>query len=224
MLKTVSLTFQDTTVDFLFFYYDHEQLSPCETMFHKHMNFELHFALGGSYEYTFSDRTVLLQKNHMLIIPPGVLHKAVDSSREEYRFRVLTLKFSSEKTDGFYEFLTSAFLNRALESIEVQDEIMRSVSALCAEIDAKSYLQSLYLHSCASKVLYRLCDFLAEDREKKLPETDMHLEVQIENLVNRRDLSLSDIAEAINYSPRQTERLIKQIYGKSLTKIREDFQ
>ena len=65
---------------------------------------------------------------------------------------------------------------------------------------------------------------LTDDKDRCPHETDNHLEVQIENLVNNFNMSLTDIAAEINYSPRQTERLIKQIYGKSLTKIREDFK
>ena len=160
----------------------------------------------------------------MLIIPPGILHKAVDISNSEYEFKILTLKFSSKEADGFYNFFTSAFRQHALESIELQDEIINNVLSLYPVIDAKTYLQSIYLISCASKVFYALCDLLTDDKDSCPHETDNHLEVQIENLVNNFNMSLTDIATEINYSPRQTERLIKQIYGKSLTKIREDFK
>lgn len=224
MLKVVSLNFQNTIVDFLFYQYDNKMKFYDKTKFHKHMNFEIHFALNGFYEYEFTDRKILLNKNQMLIIPPGILHKAVDISNREYEFKILTLKFSSEEADGFYNFFTSAFQQRALESIELQDEIINNVLSLYPVIDAKSYLQSIYLISCASKVFYALCDLLTDDKEKRPPETDNHLEVKIENLVNNFNISLTDIANEINYSPRQTERLIKQIYGKSLTQIREDFK
>ena len=128
MLKVISLNFQNTIVDFLFYQYDNNEKRFCDkTKFHKHMNFEIHFALNGFYEYEFTDRKILLNKNQMLIIPPGILHKAVDVSNSEYEFKVLTLKFSSEETDGFYNFLTSAFRQCALESIELQDEIIDNV-------------------------------------------------------------------------------------------------
>lgn len=225
MLKAVSLNFQNTVVDFLFYQYDNTKMRMHDkTKFHKHMNFEIHFAFNGFYEYEFIDRKILLNKNHMLIIPPGALHKAVDGSDGEYEFKILTLKFSSAKTDGFYNFFTSAFQQRALENIELQGEIMNDVLSLYSVIDAESYLQSVYLNSCASKVIYDLCDLLTDDKDKCPTETEKHLEVKIENLVNNFNMSLSDIANEINYSTRQTERLIKQIYGKSLRKIREDFK
>ena len=225
MLKVASLNFQNTKVDFLFYQYDNNKMKFYhKTKFHKHMNFEIHFAVNGFYEYEFTDRKILLNKNQMLIIPPGILHKAVDISNSEYKFKVLTLKFSSGETDGFYDFLTSAFQQRALESIELQDETIDMVLSLYPLVDAKTYLQSIYLISCASKVFYALCSLLTDDKDKCPHETDNHLEVQIENLVNKLNMSLTDIANEINYSPRQTERLIKQIYGKPLTKIREDFK
>ena len=225
MLKVISLNFQNTIVDFLFYQYDNnEKRFRDKTKFHKHMNFEIHFALNGFYEYEFTDRKILLNKNQMLIIPPGILHKAVDISNSEYEFKILTLKFSSKEADGFYNFFASAFRQRALESIELQDEIINNVLSLYPVIDAKTYLQSIYLTSRASKVFYDLCDLLTYDKDKCSYETEDHLDVKIENLVNNFNMSLTDIATEINYSPRQTERLIKRIYGKSLTKIREDFK
>ena len=225
MLKAVSLNFQNTAVDFLFYQYDNGEMQAHDkSKFHKHMNFEIHFAFNGSYEYEFADRKILLNQNHMLIIPPGVLHKAVDGSDIEYEFKVLTVKFSSDRPDGFYQFFTSAFQQRVLESIKLQDEVMNDVLSLYSVIDAESYLQSVYLNSCASKVVYDLCNLLTDDKDKCLTETEKHLEVEIENLVNNTNMSLSDIANEINYSTRQTGRLIKQIYGKSLREIREDFK
>lgn len=224
MLKVVSLNFQNTTVDFLFYRYDSDVVSYDKTKFHKHINFEIHFAINGSYEYELTDKKILLKKNQMLIIPPGVTHKAVDVSEKEYDFKILTLKISSEKTGGFYDFFTSAFQKRALESIEVQEELVNDVLSLYSAMDANSYMQSIHLNCCASMVIYALCKLLTEDKEKYPSEMDEHLEVQIENLVNNFTLSLTDIAKKINYSPRQTERLIKKIYGQSLTEIRGDFK
>lgn len=225
MLKVISLNFQNTIVDFLFYQYDNnEKRFRDKTKFHKHMNFEIHFAINGFYEYEFTDRKILLNKNQMLIIPPGILHKEVDISNSEYEFKILTLKFSPEEAYGFYNFFTSAFRKRSLESIEVRDEIIDNVLSLYPVVDAKTYLQSIYLTSRASKVFYDLCDLLTYDKDKCSYETEDHLDVKIENLVNNFNMSLTDIATEINYSPRQTERLIKRIYGKSLTKIREDFK
>ena len=41
-------------------------------------------------------------------------------------------------------------------------------------------------------------------------------------MVGKSEFSLSDIARHINYSPRHTARLIKQIYGDSLSSIRRE--
>ena len=55
MLKVVSLNFQNTIVDFLFYQHDNKTRAYDKTKFHKHMNFEIHFALKGFYEYEFTD-------------------------------------------------------------------------------------------------------------------------------------------------------------------------
>ena len=43
----------------------------------------------------------------------------------------------------------------------------------------------------------------------------------IENMANDPSASLADIAETVNYSQRQTQRLIKKMYGLSLSEIRK---
>ena len=52
------------------------------------------------------------------------------------------------------------------------------------------------------------------------PPCDSEVAVLLENMVNRPDITLEQIAAATNYSTRHTARLIKKIYGASLSEIR----
>ena len=52
------------------------------------------------------------------------------------------------------------------------------------------------------------------------PPCDAEVAILLENMVNRPDISLERIAAVINYSTRHTARLIKSIYGASLSEIR----
>lgn len=227
MLKTISLKFQNTTVDFLFYKYDKQYKPDKGFEFHKHLNYEIHFGLDGYNIYEFIDKKIALKKNQMLIIPPGTLHKLNKKTSDEYKFTVLTLKFSSTNPDGFYKYFNSAFQGRSLECLKIKEEIANAVLRLNKDVylDKTDCLHSVYLTKCASDIIYRLCGLISDSNGKDaLFECEKHLDFQIENLVNNPTLSLSDIAKKINYSPRQTERLIKKIYGKSLSEVREDFK
>lgn len=224
MLKTISLNFQKTKVDF-FFYRNNEKVDNGKARFHKHFNFEIHFAVNGFYEYEFIDRKIVLNKNQMLIIPPQLFHKTVRVKDNGYELMVLTLKFSAEEKDGFYNYFNTVFQNNSLKCLEISSDVIEKILKLHDAIDAKSYLEDIYLASCATDVLYSICSSLLADGENDCDvKPESNIDVQIENLVNNFGFSLNDIAKQINYSPRQTERLIKKLYGKSLKKVREEFE
>lgn len=223
-MKTVSLNFQKTKVDFFFFCCNEKNGGNDKTGFHKHFNYELHFAINGFYEYEFLDKKIVLHKNQMLIIPPHLFHKSVAAEENGYEPRVLTIKLSSEEKDGFFDYFNFVFQKNALKCLEIRDEIVKKILKMYDAINAKSCLENIYLTSCAADVLYELCNLLTDGKNGCNPEGENDLYVQIENLVNNCGFSLKDIAKQINYSPRQTERLIKKLYGKSLKEIREEFE
>lgn len=225
MLKTVSLKYQNTTVDFFFYKYDKEDSANDSFEFHKHLNYEIHFALSGCYKYSFVDKSVVLNKNEMLIIPPGELHKVIRPQGENYEFTVLTIRFSSADADQFYDYFHSMFKQNSLKCLQVQENVVKSVFKLNNVVaeTTNDCLQSIYLTSCAAEILYELCSAMAENRKKwPVSENSKNIEVKIENMVNA-NMSVTDIANKINYSTRHTERLVKKIYGKSLSEIRRDF-
>lgn len=226
MLKTISLNFHDTAVDFLFYQNKIQENSNNILAFHKHLNYEIHFALNGFHAYEFADKNIILRKNQMLIIPPGTLHKTIISRNKAYEFTVLTLKLSAGGNGEFYNYFLSAFDKNALKCLDINENIMNSVLKLNNDIlnDRKDCLQTIYLTSCAANILHNLCSAITESTGEYLPlKSKQHFDVEIENLVNS-NASLYDIANKINYSTRQSERLIKKIYGKSLSELREEFK
>lgn len=225
MQKTISLNFQKTIVDFLFYRYDDGTNVVDKSLFHKHFNYEIHFALDGFYEYEFSDRKIVLCKNEMLIIPPEIWHKSVEFSEGKYDFFVLTLKFSSKSNDNFYDYFNMIFRKQFLKPIKIEDKLIKNVLDIYLAINTNSCLENVYLTSCATRLFYELCNLLTESNDMLCnTEEEKNLKVQIENLVNNPNISLVSIANKINYSTRQTERLIKKFYGKSLKEVREEFK
>jgi AraC-like DNA-binding protein len=71
-----------------------------------------------------------------------------------------------------------------------------------------------------SDLFHLLSPYATETGTSPEPPCDTEVAVLLENMVNRPDITLEQIAEAINYSTRHTARLIKNIYGASLSEIR----
>lgn len=157
-----------------------------------------------------------VHKDQMLIIPPHSVHKSVEFKDDKYDFMVLTLKFSGEKEDVFYKYFNSVFSKNSLKCLPFQHEIVEKILEMYEEIDERSCLKNIYLTSRATEILYLLCKLFTDDKSQ--------CDVIIENLVNNSEISLNNIARQINYSPRQTERLIKKLYGKNLKEIREEYK
>lgn len=225
MLKTISLRWQNVDVDFLFYRYD-EAGDTAPAASHAHVNYEIHLAAEGSHCYELTDREITLDGGHMLIIPPHTLHRPIKASEEGYRFAVLTLKLAAAGEGSAHAYVEELFRRHALQCLPVQGDILQAAFRLREEVwaEERDYLYDLYLTRGAADLFYRLCASFAEAGSPAAgpASTERHVDVQIENLVNRDNMSLCDIAEKIHYSPRQTERLIKKIYGKTLTEVREE--
>ncbi len=226
MLKTIPLLFQNTSVDLLFYQYDAPLPPGGDPGFHEHVSFEIHFARQGACRYEFSDREIVLERGHMLIIPPRCRHRLSRIAGEKYAFIVLTLKLSPRGPDSACPWFDTVLRRHAQKSLPVQEKLPRAILRLERAVwqGTGDCLQDVYLTSRAADILYQLCAFLSEGEAVKGPDRaeQQHLDVQIENLVNHESLSLQDIAQCIHYSPRQTERLIKKLYGCSLSKVRQD--
>lgn len=192
---------------------------------HSHFYYELHYASRGQCLYRFSDREVLLQEGQMLLIPPGQHHLSVGTDSESYTPQVLSLSITTTENAGrfypsFLSMLNAAALTPLPGSFAIagyidvlqQRPLYDSVPGICRlKAAAACFLSDLF---------HLLSPYATETGTSAEPPCDTEMAVLLENMVNRPDISLEQIAEAINYSTRHTARLIKNIYGASLSEIR----
>lgn len=227
-IRTVSMEYGDTRISIYLIHLSQEHKAPLpdsRSVMHSHFYYELHYAAQGQYLYRFSDRDLLLRQGEMLLIPPNVLHGTIDKTSGSYTPYVLSLSLTDTGSAGkfypaFATMLGAAALNpmRAPAALPGQIEILQqtdlydSVLGICRLKAAAAALISDLFH------LLRPCGAEAETMPE--PPCDAEVAVLLENLINRPDISLEQIAAAINYSPRHTARLIKNTYGVSLSEIR----
>ena len=197
-----------------------------EMVSHDHQYYELHFAQQGEYPYRVDGKQLLLRANHLLIIPPGMAHESVGLP-DDYRYAVLSLSLSQKNGDGgFYSYFKAALDRSVCTPIAAPPsladhmvqfkrwELYRTVKGCC------------YLKARASALLFELFDLLGFAPEDGHRHADFDYEdrlILLDNLLNQHEFTLRDIAEQINYTPRHTARLIRKIYGHSLSELRKKY-
>ena len=162
----------------------------------------------------------------MLIIPPQVPHASVLSASWDYEYTVIS--FSLEKRDGedgFYSFFESSLNACALTPINISPSFIKKAIELMRGELYCAIKGECYLKMQGSAFIYELFDILnhfgTATEPKNASENESNRLVLLDTLINDSSVSLIEIAAAINYSTRHTARLIKSIYGTSISEIRK---
>ena len=208
------------------------QLSPhkksTQHSLHEHQFYELHLAFGGSYSYALGKEQIPVRRGQMLLIPPDVPHLSVAPPCDTYDYAVLSFSLSKQgEEDGCF-----AYFRNTLEQAAKQPLTMSAaLSARAKELSDSSLSQVCHSvrNTCAYKTMasafiYALFDsingFQSDGTSLRANQDSNDRLVLLEALVNTPGRSLGEIAAAIHYSPRHTARLIRSIYGMSLSELR----
>lgn len=226
-IRTVSIDYGDTRFSIYLISLPGRYQSPEATthVMHSHFYYELHYASRGQCLYRFSDREVLLREGQMLLIPPGQHHLSVSKDSGDYTPQVLSLSITdTDHTGRFYPAFLSMLEAAAMKPLPVSFALAEYIQIL----------QQRPLYDCVpgicklkaaaacflSDLFHLLSPYARDTGTAPEPPRDAELAVLLENMVNLPDIPLEQIAAATNYSTRHTARLIKKIYGASLSEIR----
>jgi hypothetical protein len=160
-----------------------------------------------------------IQKGKMIIIPPDTVHTSIIP---EGKKKPTVLSLSFERVDGderFYDNFLSLLYKNALVPISVRDLYDVDFGVLCNSKIYNTMLGQLKLKSVAADFLYKFFK-LINGGEVKTVGGGRDINVLIDNLINKPDITVRKISEVTNYSQRQITRIIKQKYGMTLTDIK----
>ena len=170
-------------------------LSP----FHNHNYTEVHLLLDGFADFVIEGKKHAIGSGHMLILPKKTLHSCV---RQDVGTKHSAFQISYDLPEGFSpSFLVVPVDEQLLRRI--LDEIRR-----CRETDD---------HKMISAYLALLCCYFREDEELKSNRVVNYGFAIHEFFLTRytEDVRLSDLAETLHLSERQTERLVRQYMGET---------
>lgn len=215
--------------DAMFQFYQINLNNPPENsqpVFHDHKFYEIHMASEGSYTYTVDNGQISLCQGQMLIIPPQVYHTSVPKDPWNYEFSAISFSLcETEGESGYYEFFQKSLEDCSLTPIRIPQKFIKRTSELSRRELYGTVKGECYLKMQASTIIYELFDILNQFGNaaslNKIPKKDDDTLVLLDALLCNPKKSLKDIANEISYSPRHTARLIKSIYGCSITELRK---
>lgn len=217
LVEYVSVCYGDAEASFFNIVLEPEP--ECAEYEHRHGYYEVHIA-NDPYRLLLDNAKVDVKENEMIIIPPSVKHRIIVAKGQKKPSVVLfTLrKIAGDK--GFYEHFCKVLNQNASKPISSVNIDADKTELLKNTEYYKTVLGILKLKAVASDFFEAL--FRKLDIDKNLLVNGCRdMEVLIDVLVNRPDMTVQKIAAATNYSPRQISRIIKQRYGMTLTEFKK---
>jgi len=219
-VNSISVEYDDTKI--IFFQINLQAEVVDRMLWHNHRYYEIHFCQKDSLEYTFSDQTVRLNPGELLIIPPDTFHNSITAADKQ---NIHTLSFAVtaiKNNKRFYKAFTSALNTNALVPLRFPCGSQVEWEAYNQEDLYDSLLGICKLKSEATKFIYLLFNCILKEYISADSKTEIM--VLLDNLINRPNMTLDDIAVATHYSKRHISRLIKQQYGVSLSVLRKNIR
>ncbi len=231
MIQKCDFKIGDTTVNVIMQNGFAEKTYGASVQSHCHPNFELHYIDDGEFRFTCSDRTFVLSKHTLVLIPPKQYHSFEVSEgsakRLSLEFRLTQNKLGTPLYGKYISLLgkqTDTFIHREFltEAINVGKSrgILQSEEEICK---LRAELTLLFLRVCE---ILRTDD---SDNSKKTPATaeldpsDEDITVIkllsfIEMNLNRR-ITLREAARHIGLSERQLQRILNSRMGEGFSRL-----
>ncbi len=181
--------------------------------YHFHSSYEVHICVSGELRILVEDRELCLQGGDVAVLSPGTVHYLFpneESYRLSYRF-----KFSpSVQGAKLYEVFADRFLSGEVWLFR-QTKIYEHYLLHARDLFAKSTsdfrtgdLLFLATYALATGGVF-------SNQLKESGASDTLLAESIEEFLKQglsRPLTLADLAEYLSFSPRHTERIVKQLF------------
>ena len=196
------------------------------TSTHFHAFYEVHYILSGSVNVVLDEKEILLNEGSICLIPPQVIHRIIEkngSKRVGFRFSYTKRKCDQE--EWYFERFANTFgsLNRAL-FLKETEFFLQCINA------SRTALAEKAPDYAVNELLFLAIDHLAYciggHQKSNLPTinafSDSLIAEYIEDYINmnyRGFLKIGDLANSLDVSVRQTQRIIKRLFGKSFSEL-----
>lgn len=183
---------------------------------HTHSYFELLIAADRPYICYTADGELKVDKGELLIIRPGVFHRAY---KAEQATHMAALGVEVSGKGRFYDFFVSFLQTQAGKPVKLRQSVFHDFLRYYAAPARHTVRQICERKREACELLSALWELSEQDEAELDDRPSTTPDIVLETLVHSK-MSLSEIAAKLGYSERQIQRKILARYGRSLRKIR----
>ena len=194
---------------------------------HSHSYYELHIITSGTAILRFEEEEVTIGCGNLLVIPPNVVHHSCVTIGMDSHEIVLGLYLSDmdEKT-GYYHYFKNSLDQVNGMPLALPPQLLHRFISFYELFDSVRFrdrcLQTLTAHEIIVGLFDQINGLSDSTSEYKASRCQNEQHMMLETLVNGSFYTISEIAQSLGYSERHTARLIKQVYGKTLSAIRSE--
>lgn len=199
----------------------HPPVDAVDAVPHMHQFYELHVLSEGTHRYHIGEKTVPVRAGQLLIIKPGTQHRSVTPTHG-LTYSVLGLGITRQGSESgrFYDVLTDC-LNRAAETaIPLPEPIVERIYRYSHAAPSASIRQYCRRQLKACEIIISLMEAIVDEDSPYTATEGTDLAIMLDTFVSSRNVTLQEMAERLNYSPRHLSRIIKKRYGKGLRELR----
>lgn len=217
-VKTISLEYGDARIKF--YEIDLKTTSNNIPYLHIHCYYELHFLAGDTFVCSLKDREIKLKRNEFIIVPPEILHRTSKGTSPQEKQFVISMSIDKVKDSAcFYDAFISALEKHTLNPISFPAHLENTLSGFIQSNHYDDVLGYLQLKAAAAEFVSWLFGRLLAEKIPLNVGPD-NIMILIDNMINRPDITLDEIAAATNYSKRHISRLIEKRYGCTISVLR----
>ena len=193
--------------------------------YHFHSYYELYAVRRGQMRIATEHREYLLSDGDIAIVPPRITHYVYDNADSERTGFLFDFVPSKKDSDGtFFSKFRNTFQQipeiTVLKCPELYDSYLSfAIRTVAGKEPCYAVKELLFL--TVDYVRRQLNRDTSDDSGEKKPSVDL-LAVQVENYMNRAYANrpdISDLAEQLGYSVRQTQRILEQLFGMSFSEL-----
>lgn len=192
-------------------------------MAHMHSDFELHYIFKGECIIMADDTKYVLTENSLCIVPSLCTHFFPKTDKECEGFGML-MSFKSGHSEEEKTLLPVKLPNKTTV-IQDDPKIRTYFEDFLEAYKNQGFGSENKMESALTLIFFEMANKIGDggrdfhhEKRKSPDETQIKLETIIMSKY-LQNISLNDVAKAINFTPAHTGRLIKKIYNKPFSKL-----
>ncbi|MBQ8214434.1 MAG: AraC family transcriptional regulator [Clostridia bacterium] len=210
----------------------HSDYIPPNPILHHHETWELYCVTEGTMKLSIENQIVEIASNHILFIPPYtshcILHGSADQLHTSIRF---WLSGDSNESKNTLEAILNSSALKSLSWTFSNNSRLQEIKTLYQDYISNS--KSIWLSSRISAIsqlfFIDVLEVIAPNPPSQLAKKGNHdnTPMLLEYLMlysSENDITLPQLAKALNYSNEQTTRIIKKKFGKPFRSLIRDIK